>query len=95
MMLGAVDGREIAHAAQQAAGDARRAARAAGDLHARRPWLHRRAEHAGAARHDQFEFVVGVEVEPDRNAEAVAQRIGQQAGARRRADERELRQVDA
>ena len=37
---------------------------------------------------------LGIEVEPDRNAEAVAQRIGEQPRARGRADERELRQVD-
>ncbi len=52
------------------------------------------AEHAGAARDDQLEFGDRIEIEPDRNAEAIAQRIGQQPDPRRRADERELRQID-
>ena len=85
--------REIAHPAQQPAGDARRAARAARDLvgAVRR---HADIEHARAAGHDLLEFLHGVEIQPHRNAEAVAQRIGQQAGARRRADQREFRQLD-
>ena len=41
-----------------------------------------------------FELSLGIEVEPDRDAEAVAQRIGQQAGTRGRADQREARQID-
>ncbi len=44
---------------------------------------------------DQLEFVVGIEIEADRDAETVAQRIGQQAGARGGADERELGEIDA
>ena len=55
---------------------------------------HADAEHAGAAVDDQLELGRGVEVEPHRDAEAVAQRIGQQPGARRRADQREGREVD-
>ena len=52
------------------------------------------AEDAGAAAHDVFEFVHRVEIEPDRNAEAVAERRRQQAEPRRRADQRERREVD-
>ena len=54
-----------------------------------------RAEHARAARDDLLQILDRVEVEPDGDAEAVAQRRRQQAGARRRADERELGEVDA
>ena len=49
---------------------------------------------ARAAPHDALEFRHGVEIEPHRNAEAVAQRRRQQAGAGGRADQRELREVD-
>ena len=55
---------------------------------------HADAEHARAAVDDQLELGLGVEVEPDRNAEAVAQRRGQKPGARGRADQRELREID-
>ena len=84
---------EVAHAPQQPAGDARRAARAARDLvgAVRR---HADAEHARAAVDDQLELGLGIEVQPHRNAEAVAQRIGEQARAGRRADQRERRQID-
>ena len=41
-----------------------------------------------------LEFVDRIEVEADGNAEPVAQRIGQQAQARRRRHQREARQVD-
>src|SRR5258708_4960502 len=84
---------EIPHPAQQPAGDARRAAGAAGDLVAavRR---HADAEHAGAAIDDQLKLGLGIEIEPDRNAETVAQRIGEEAGPGGGADERELRQIE-
>ena len=36
---------------------------------------------------DLLQLLVGIEAEPDRNAEAVAQRIGEQPGARGRADQ--------
>ena len=84
---------DVAHAAQDAVRDARRAARAArdllggvvGDLD---------AEDARRAVDDRAELAGVVVVEPERHAEAVAQRRRQQAGARRRADERERRQVE-
>ena len=89
----AFDDGEIAHAAQQPPGDARRAARAPRDL-ARAVLAHADAEHARAALDDQLQFLGRVEIQPDRDAEAVAQRRRQQAGARRRADEREVGEVD-
>src|ERR1700747_3056240 len=52
------------------------------------------AEHAGAAIDDLFKLGLAVKVEPHRDAEAVAQRIGEKSRARGRADERELRQLD-
>ena len=52
------------------------------------------AEDAGAAPHDVLELVDLVEIEPDRNAEAVAERRRQQPEARRRADQREGREAD-
>ena len=55
---------------------------------------HADAEHARAARDDALQLLDRVELQPDRDAEAVAQRRRQQAGAGRGADQRELRQVD-
>ncbi len=46
------------------------------------------------ARDDARQLLGDVELEPRDDAEAVAQRIGQHAGARRRADQRERRQVE-
>ena len=39
--------------------------------------------------------LLGIEIEPHRNAETVAQRRGEKPGARRGADQREFREVDA
>jgi hypothetical protein len=47
------------------------------------------AEQPGAAPDDRFELVDPVEIEPQRDAEAVAQRRCEQALPRRRADQRE------
>src|SRR5262249_58169824 len=82
----ASDGSETAHAPQQPAGDARRPARAPRDLVAavRRDLD---AEHARAAAHDLFELGLGIEIEPDRDAESVAQRRREETGARRGADQ--------
>src|SRR5690606_32066563 len=83
----------VTHPAQQAVGDARRAARAAGDL-------------AGAIRfavdaqdprrtaHDPGQLLGRVELQALDDAEAVAQRRGQQAGAGGGADQGERRQVE-
>ena len=85
--------RIIAHAAQQPVGDARRAARAACDFpSACRVDLD--LEQLRRALHDARELLGVVELEPRHDAEAVAQRIGQHAGARRRADQREGRQIE-
>ena len=72
---------------------ARRAARAPRDLVGRvvldlTPRIPRRAAH------DRAELAGLVVAEPERHPEAVAQRRRQQPGARRRADERERRQVE-
>ena len=73
MTFAPADGGEIAHPAQQPAGDARRAARAARDL--ARPLLrHGDLQHPRAAPDDVEQFVLRIEIEPHRNAEAIAQR---------------------
>jgi hypothetical protein len=60
---------------------------------ARRP--HRRhLEQLRRAGDDQRQFLGGVELEPGDDAEAVAQRVGQHAGAGGRADQRERRQIE-
>ena len=46
------------------------------------------------ARDDALQLLRGVELQPRHDAEAVAQRIGQHAGARGRAHQRERRQVE-
>ena len=52
------------------------------------------AEDSRRAAHDRRELVLLVVAEPERHAEAVAQRRREEPGARRRADERERRQVE-
>ena len=85
MMPGRLDLREIAHPAQQPVGDARRAARALGDAQ-RAVGLRSRASRIAAERVTMsVRSSVRVELEPLHDAEAVAQRRGQQPGARGRA----------
>ena len=84
---------EVAHAAQQAVGDARRAARAAGDL-ARPRRLDRDVELRAPSGARSRPAPRRVEVEPQADAETVAQRRAEQSGARRRADQRERLQVE-
>ncbi|MGY4509803.1 hypothetical protein ACVIN2_003257 [Bradyrhizobium sp. USDA 3650] len=84
---------KIAHAAQQPAGDTWRAARASRDL-VGAIRAHADVEHAGATGDDALKLFDRVEIQPDRNAEAVTQGIGEQAGARGGADESEFRQLD-
>ena len=91
--LGVRGGGEIAHPPQQPAGDARRAARAARDL-VGAVRGHADLEHAGAAGDDLLQFFLGVEIEPHRNAEAIAQGIGEKARARGGADQGEFRKLD-
>src|SRR4051812_11993811 len=66
--------REIAHAAQEPAGDPRRAAGAARDL-VRAIRAHSDAEHARAAVDDLLQLRLGIEIEPHRNAKTIPQRI--------------------
>ena len=89
----AVHQREVAHAAKQPVGDARRAAAATGDLGQRRP-VDVEVEHHGRALKHLRELRLVVELEVRRETEAVAQRVGQQAGARRGAHEGERREVE-
>ena len=84
---------EVAHPAQQPARDPRRAAGAPRDLDRAVPGQ-RQAEDRGAAHDDRLELGVIVEMQAREDAEAVAQRRGQQAGAGGRADQGERRQVD-
>ena len=83
----------VAHPAQQSVGDARRATRAPRDLEAAGvvEW---HLEQAGRAPHDRGELVGRVELQSRDDAEAVAQRIGEHARARRRADQREGLQLE-
>ncbi|MGY3424773.1 hypothetical protein ACVWZW_005248 [Bradyrhizobium sp. F1.13.4] len=81
---------KIAHAAQQPAGDTRRATGAARDL-VGAIGAHADVEHAGAPGDDALKLFDRVEIQPDRNAEAVAQGIGEQAGAGGGADKGEFR----
>ena len=91
---GALDLSDVAHALQQAVGDARRAAAAARDLE--RPLvLDGDVEDLGGALDDVHEGVGRVVLEARDDAEAVAQRRGEGAGLRRRADQGEGRDVEA
>src|SRR6185503_14420669 len=83
--------RVVTHAPEQPVGDARRAARAPRNLH-RRVGVGRHAENARRAADDLLDVGVSVEVQAMDDAEARAERRRQQAGARGRADERELLQ---
>nr|GEU28642.1 hypothetical protein [Tanacetum cinerariifolium] len=85
--------RVIAHAAQQAVGDTGRAARAAGDFH-RAFGVDIGLEQRGAAGDDLGQFLGVIKLEAGDDAEAVAQRIGQHAGARGGAYQRERLQVE-
>ena len=84
---------EIADAAQQTHRDPRRAARPPRDLGGALG-TQVEIEDAGAARHDQRQLVRLVEDQAQRDAEALAQRPGDQARAGRRADQGEGLQVD-
>ena len=85
---------EVADPAEQAARNPRGAPRAAGDL-VGAVVGQLDAEQAGGAADDLLEFLDRVEIEPNRDAEAVAKRRGQQPLPGGRADQREARQVDA
>ena len=89
----ALDQHEIHHPPQQPPGNARGAARTPGDL-AAAFGIGRNAQKARAARDDLVQLLLGIELQPGRDAEAVAQRGGQQAQPRRGPDQRERLQVD-
>jgi len=83
---------EVAHAAQEAVGDARRAARALGDqLRAR--GIERDTQDRGRAHEDAHEVLGRIGDEAFGDAEARAERGREQALARGRADEREGREL--
>ena len=86
--------REVAHAAQKPVGHARRPAGAPRDLQ-RRLVVDRSGQDAGRPPHDGGELVVVVVLEPLPDAETVAQRRGEQTGARGGADQRERRHAHA
>src|SRR2546430_5403235 len=85
--------RDVPDAAEDPVAHARRPAGATGDLVG---GLVRDldAEDPGRAADDRGQLAVLVIVEPERDPEAVAQRRGEKARARRRADERERRQLE-
>jgi hypothetical protein len=83
----------VAHAAQQPVGDARRAARAARDLQ-RAGGVDGHVQQPRRARDDARQLLGRVELQPRHDAEAVAQRVGQHAGARGGAHQREGLQVE-
>ena len=85
--------RVVAHATQQPVRDARRAARSAGDL-LRALGSDRHPEHLRRVFDDALQFLRRVVVEMVDDPEALAQRRGEQPCAGRRADQRELLEVD-
>lgn len=85
--------REIAHPAQQSARDAGGAAGAASDLVCSIGG-HADAEHACTPSDNQLKFIDRIELQTDRNAEAVTQGGGQKPCAGRGTDEREPGEVD-
>ena len=87
-----LDLREVPHAAQQAVGDARRAAAAARNLGA--PALvHLHFQDFGGAAHDDLNFLRRVKVEAMHDAEAAPHRPGKQSGPRGGADQGEWREL--
>src|SRR6266446_5185669 len=89
-----VDRGEVAHAAQEPRCDAGCAARAPSDLH-RTIGGKLHAEDPTAPADDALELLRFIKDEAQRDAEALAQGPRDEAGAGRRADEGEWRQVDA
>ena len=83
----------VAHAAQQAVGDARRAAGAPGDFQ-RAFVVDGGAQQVGGAADDALQLVGRVELQAGRDAEAVPQRVGEHASAGGGAHQREGLQVE-
>lgn len=84
----------IAHALQQAVGQTRSAPGTAGNLK-RTLLVDGNVQNGSRAAHDERELLGRVVLQAEGHAEAVAQRTGEQARARRGADEREARQIQA
>ena len=84
---------KIADPPQQPSGDPRRAACPPRNF-ARAACINPDAEQPRAAGDDPAELLFGIERQPDRNAEPVTQRCGQQPGAGGCTDQRERRQID-
>ena len=85
---------KVADTAQHTVGDAGRAAGAPGDLHSA-AGLDGNVQNTGAARDDLPQLLGGIQLQPERDAEAVAQRRGQRTGPGGRADEGKFGQVQA
>ncbi len=83
----------VPNPAQQAVGNARRAARAAGDL-VGAIFGDVGAQQPGRAQHDALKLVGLVELQPRDNAEAVTQRVGEHAGPGGGAHQGEGRDVE-
>ena len=82
----------IAHAVEQAVGDTRRAARAAGD-EARTVRLDGYIEMAGVDINDLRQLISGIKLQALDDAETIAQRRRKAAGTGCGADQRERRQI--
>ncbi|MNV35862.1 hypothetical protein D3C71_1273230 [compost metagenome] len=92
-MAAGLDLRIVAYATQQAVGDTRGAACAAGDL-ACAFGAAINAEDAGRTPHDAGQLFGRIELQALHDAEAVAQRRGQQAGAGGCTNQRKRRQIE-
>src|SRR5262249_4406332 len=84
---------EVAHAPQQAVGDAGRAARAPRDLE-RSLLRDLDLEQPGRAVYDLLKLGVGVELKARDDAETIAQGVGEHAGPRGRPHQGERRQIE-
>ena len=85
--------REIAHPPQQSQRDPRRAPASRGDRRQRRIRHPRHVQFDRGALEDRQQFLFGVELQVVGDAEAAAQRAGEQSRASRRADQRKRLQM--
>src|SRR5690606_2809108 len=84
---------EVAHPAQQAVGDTRRTTGATGNLEGALG-VERQPENTGRTADDSGQVFAGVELQTLNDAETIAQRVGQHAGAGSGADQSEGRQIE-
>src|SRR5262249_38503441 len=89
----AVDMGKVAHTAQEPSGDAWSAARAARDFIGA-VGCDSDAQDTRTTIDDLLELFLGIEIEPHRDAETVAQWIGQQSRTRGRTDQCERSEID-